>query len=193
MLDKFIDVYCNNNLKALIKSGEPTNEELLLAWEDIQTKYIEIIGGSDFTERVSLVKEIQELSFKVEKIEFILEVLSIAPTDGIYSQLFDLGYTLPQLPYNEANIGRICKMVTSNMKRDVAQVQILSKRLHDEQKGGETKVTEESFYNILVEIADTFKVVLKESETNVMTFAMYIKKYKDKAEQIAKQNIKSQL
>lgn len=193
MLDKFIDAYCNNNLNALVKFGEPTQEELLIAWEEIQTKYIEIIGGSDFTERVSLVKEIQELSFKVEKIEFILEVLSIAPTEGIYSQLFEMGYTLPQLPYNEPNIDRICKMVTANMKRDVAQVQILGKRLQDEQKGGETKVTVESFYNILVEIADTFKVVLKETETNVMTFAMYIKKYKDKAEQIAKQNIKSQL
>lgn len=74
------------------------------------------------------------------------------------------------------------------MKRDVAEIQVLSKSLDEGQ--ADTKATPETFYNILVEISEAFKVVLTE-EINVMAFAMYIKKYKDKVEHLQNQNIKN--
>jgi hypothetical protein len=43
---------------------------------------------------------------------------------------------------------------------------------------------------MLVEISDAFKVVLNEKQTSVMAFAMYINKYKQKAEQIQQQQLK---
>lgn len=80
-------------------------------------------------------------------------------------------------------------MITAHMKRDVAQIQVLTKQLDEQTTKGE-KVTEEVFYKILVEIGDVFKIVLKESETSVMAFAMYVRKYKDKADQLNAQQQK---
>ena len=73
------------------------------------------------------------------------------------------------------------------MKRDVVEVQILSDRLKKE-TGEQKRQTEADFYALIVEISDMFKVVLKESETSVMAFAMYINKYKQKAEAINRKN-----
>ena len=188
-LDRFIDCYCNNNLSRLVKIGEPPLNELEAAWEAIQAKYVELIGGDDFTDKVNLITTIQDLSCKVEMVEALIEVLAIAPTEGLFLQLYNFGYNLPSLPYNEPNIERLCRMITAHMKRDVAQIQVLTKQLDEQTTKGE-KVTEEIFYKILVEIGDVFKIVLKESETSVMAFAMYVRKYKEKADQLNAQQQK---
>lgn len=188
-LDRFIDCYCNGNYSRLVKSGNPPEVELLSAWEQIQNKYVEIVGGEDFADRVNVVTQIQELSRKVEMVEALIEVLSIAPTEGLYLQLYEFGYSLPKLPYNEDSIERLCRMITAHMKRDVAQIQVLAKQLEEQTPKG-YKITEDVFYKILVEIADAFKVVLKENETSVMAFAMYVRRYKEKAEEINRQNQK---
>ena len=187
-LDRFIDCYCHGTLERLIKSGTPPQDNLIEAWANIQQKYIETIGGEDYSTKVNVITTINELSSKVERIEALIEVLSIAPTEGLFMQLYEFGYSLPKCDYCEANIERLCRQVTSHMKRDVAQIQLLSKQIEDG-SSAEQKITEDVFYRILVEISDVFKVVLKENETSVMAFAMYVKRYKDKAEEIKRKQV----
>ena len=190
MLNRFIDAYCNENLSALIEYGTPPDAVLTECWEQVQTKYIEIVGGEEFSDRVKLANDIQELCVKLERVEALIEVLSVAPSEGLYEQLYTLDYPLPVLPYNEPNLDRVCKAITAHMKRDVVQVQILTDRIKKETPQGGKKQTEADFFNMMVEISDAFKVVLNEKETSTMAFAMYIKKYKEKAEKINAQNIK---
>lgn len=187
-LDRFIDAYCFGELSKLVKSGNPPIEELEASWAETLKKYTEIIGGEDFHSKMNMITKVNDLVFKVHRVEALMEVLNIAPTEGLFRQLYEFGYVLPSLEYNEPNIARLCKIVTSAMKRDVAEIQVLSKSL-DEGKA-DTKATPETFYNILVEISEAFKVVLTE-DINVMAFAMYIKKYKDKVEHLQNQNIKN--
>ena len=75
------------------------------------------------------------------------------------------------------------------MKRDVVEVQILGDRLKKE-TGEIKKQTEADFYALIVEISDMFKITLKESETSTMAFAMYVNKYKQRAEQIMRKQQK---
>jgi hypothetical protein len=186
-LDRFIECYCNDNLSKLVKFGEPTAEELQEAWDEIFTQYIEIIGGEEVQDKLKLIRDMNFLSMKVERIGALLDVLSVAPTEGLFEQLFAFGYNLPKMPYNEDSIKALSKIITAHMKRDVVEVQILSDRLKKE-TGEQKRQTESDFYALIVEISDMFKVVLKESETSVMAFAMYINKYKQKAEAINRKN-----
>lgn len=190
MLNRFIDAYCNDNLQVLIEHGTPPDEVLAATWDDLQNKYIEIVGGDDYSDRVKLANEIQTLCDKLERVEALIEVLSVAPSEGLYEQLYTFDYDLPVLPYNEPNLDRVCRMITAHMKRDVVQVQILTDRIKKETPQGGKKQTEGDFFNMIVEISDAFKVVLNEKETSTMAFAMYIKKYREKAEHLQAQQLK---
>ena len=190
MLDRFIECVCNDNLKALVISGNPPQEVLEKTWDDLYMTYIEIIGGEDLQDRIKIIKEITILTCKVERVEALLEVLSVAPSEGLYEQLYNLEYNLPELPYNENSISVLAKRITAYMKRDVITIKELVSRLGE--KGEEKKQTEADFYNMIAEIGDAFKIVLKEQETSVMTFAVYFNKYRLKMEQLNRQNQKQQ-
>ncbi len=189
-LNVFIEVSCNENLKALIKAGEDAPiEALQTRWEELFTAYIEIIGGEEVQDKLKLVATMNELSFKVERIGALLDVLSVAPTEGLYEQLYTFGYSLPRMDFSEASIKALGKIITGYMKRDVVEVQILSERLKKE-TGEVKKQTEADFYALIVEISDMFKITLNEKETSTMAFAMYINKYKQRAEQIMRKQQK---
>lgn len=191
MLDKFIDVLCNDNLEALIIEGNPPQHELKQVWETMHYKYIEIVGGDDVADRLKLVRDITILSCKVERIEALLEVLSVAPSEGLFEQLYNLDYNIPTLPYNEPNIKVLGKLITAQMKLDVVKVKTLIQQMEEGQKKGEgEKMTEESFYKLIIDVSEMFKITIKESETSALAFATYLNKYKLKAEQLQKQNTK---
>jgi len=190
-LSAFIEASCNENLQALIKSGEDVPlEALQTRWDELFTAYIEIIGGEEVQDKLRLVATMNELSFKVERIGALLDVLSVAPTEGLYEQLYTFGYSLPRMDFSEASIKALGKIITGYMKRDVVEVQILGDRLKKE-TGEVKKQTEADFYALIVEISDMFKITLKESETSTMAFAMYVNKYKQRAEQIMRKQQKT--
>lgn len=189
-LSAFIEASCNENLKVLIKSGEPPLEALQTRWDELFTAYIEIIGGEEVQDKLRLVATMNELSFKVERIGALLDVLSVAPTEGLFEQLYTFGYSLPRMEFSDASIKTLGKIITGYMKRDVVEVQILGDRLKKE-TGEIKKQTEADFYALIVEISDMFKITLKESETSTMAFAMYVNKYKQRAEQIMRKQQKT--
>lgn len=188
-LSAFIEASCNENLTALIKEGEPPLEALQTRWDELFTAYIEIIGGEEVQDKLRLVATMNELSFKVERIGALLDVLSVAPTEGLFEQLYTFGYSLPRMEFSEASIQTLGKIITGYMKRDVVEVQILGDRLKKE-TGEVKKQTEADFYALIVEISDMFKITLKESETSTMAFTMYVNKYKQRAEQIMRKQQK---
>lgn len=189
MLDKFIECLCNENYSVLVISGTPSQEEILKSWEELYMKYLEVVGGDELQDRVVMIKEISAMTFRIERAEALLEVLSVAPSEGLYEQIYSLGYNIQSLPYNESNINILAKRVTAFMKLDVVNIKILIERLNS--KTTDKKQTEADFYNMLAEIGDTFKIVLKEQETSVMTFAIYFNKYKQKVEQLNRQHLKT--
>lgn len=188
-LSAFIEASCNENLKALAISGEPPTEALQTRWEELFTAYIEIIGGEEVQDKLRLVATMNELSFKVERIGALLDVLSVAPTEGLFEQLYTFGYSLPRMEFSEASIQALGRIITGYMKRDVVEVQILSERLKKE-TGEVKKQSEADFYALIVEISDMFKITLNEKETSTMAFAMYVNKYKQRAEQIMRKQQK---
>lgn len=191
-LDRFIECSCNNDLRQLIIEGEPPEHELQQTWEALYLRYIEIVGGADVMERLEMIKEVNLISLRVNRIEALFEVLDVAPSEALFGQLYNLGYEIPELPYNDANMQTLCKRITALMKREVVRLQELQQRLDSE--GGDGKqMTEQDYYNLLVEIADVFKVVLKESETSVFVFATYLCKYKQKAEAARAQQVKNSI
>lgn len=137
------------------------------------------------------MRDITILSCKVERIEALLEVLSVAPSEGLFEQLYNLDYNIPTLPYNESNIKILGKLITAQMKLDVVKVKTLIQQMEEGQKKGEgEKMTEESFYKLIIDVSEMFKITIKESETSALAFATYLNKYKLKAEQLQKQNTK---
>lgn len=188
-LDRWMDIVCNEDYKKLIIEGEVSDEVLKDAWDALYLQYIEIVGGEDVQERIKLIKEITLLSCKIERAEALMEVLQIAPNEALFDQLYMLGYSLPSMPFNENSMKVLFKRLTAEMKREVVLIHNMSERLEKE-AGDAKKMTEQDFYNLIVEISDCFKVVLKESETSVMAFATYLAKYKKRAEDLQRKQVR---
>ena len=98
--------------------------------------------------------------------------------------------------YNDINLSTgnikvLGKLITAQMKLDVVKVKTLIQQMEEGQKKGEgEKMTEESFYKLIIDVSEMFKITIKESETSALAFATYLNKYKLKAEQLQKQNTK---
>jgi hypothetical protein len=190
MLDKFIECYCHKNYKVLIIEGKPSDEQLLECWDKLLADYIELMGGDEHKDNVSKVEEINEASLRVNRVEAVLEVLNVAPTEGLFETLYTFGYELPKLKYNEDNLLRVCKLVIACMKRDVTNINMWSHILDEKNPKENKQLTEEVFYSSLVDLSETFGVVLDEKKLSVYSYVMYIKKHKTKIERLERQKIK---
>lgn len=73
-LDEFIDCFCNENYKRLIRSGDPTNEEVLEAWSILYAEYCEISGGMRYEYIFNLSQDIYRLSIKLEMVNRIISL-----------------------------------------------------------------------------------------------------------------------
>lgn len=74
-LSRFVDVVVDENLKALVKSGDPDNSQLLTAWDKIREQYAHEMKDADYSVRVHLLKEIHYLRVKYDQIQHAIALL----------------------------------------------------------------------------------------------------------------------
>lgn len=189
-LYKFIKCYCYKEYKELIIQGEPSEEIISDNWQKLLQDYIELIGGDEYKDSVSMVDNINDSTLRVTRIESLLEVINVAPSEGLFEALYTFGYELPKLPYTEANIERLSRLVVANMKRDVSNIMLWKQIIEEKNPTNENKITDEVFYTTLVDLSESFGVLLDEKTISVYTYVMYIKKYRKKLERMAKQQHK---
>lgn len=184
-LRNFIDVAVNENLNALVISGDPSIEDLAIAWHEINNQYADAMGDNEHRLFITLYKEVAILSVTYSQIEILVGILSescrvnVFPAD-LYKELNSL--TKSNFSFlendNESNLENInrCKNRSKSIKiqLDIKEGQL--KAMEAKEKKG--KITKEHFYSILITISDHVKYNVHDDIT-VFEFCERVKRHND--------------
>jgi predicted nuclease with RNAse H fold len=116
-LAKFIDIYCDGNLRHLIISGEPTAFELVEAWETILTEYAEAVSTAESKHQVKLQAQILLLKAKIMLVDTALKVLGEQYSKTAAAELLKLGYRV-----TEQNLQKDIRAVSDRSKSLIVQL-----------------------------------------------------------------------
>ncbi|HEX5150060.1 MAG TPA: hypothetical protein VFW07_01360 [Parafilimonas sp.] len=86
-LGAFINAYCDHDFSGLVISGEPTSEELKLAWSDILQAYNDGLMGDEMSDILFLQRRIAYNQIKCQAIDLILYRLCIQFDSEIWKEL----------------------------------------------------------------------------------------------------------
>lgn len=178
-LNRFVDCLVDDNLKALVITGDPTNEQLYEAWGNISADYAERIGNHEFKLYKSLYRELELLRITLKQIHFIAAraneetgveagILRICYTQYFHNQLNKLLNTRCRLNYNDAKSyhAELDKCINRSkaikIKIDLKLLSFEAIEKKNNARPGE-KPTRQYFTSILVTLSDHAKYSLPET------------------------------
>ncbi len=187
-LHKYIDCAVNSNYAALILSGLPSEQNIMLAWLEIQQEYADAVGDFEHKMYLSLVKEVTELGATLSQVGVCAKVLRAAFLKqnqvGVkaYIEFFktelnvlpgaDCDFDLTDANDFEKDI-RMCESRSKGIFISFELVNINLKGMKGKQTG--EKPTYEYFQTMLIALSDMSGYHLTENIT-VLEFANRIKR-----------------
>jgi len=176
-LDKFIDCIVDHNFNRLIKSGKPSKEAILKAWDDILSEYSELTATSGYKEMLSLTKEIGSLNCKITSVNLCLQVLSYQYSQECVDVLAKFGY---RKKFDITNIENYIADLTSISNKLKTTILALNQRTQEyktliQKAGGETP-SRDYYIKILVELSKYMGFRIKAEEISVSEYVSIMKK-----------------
>ncbi len=86
-LDHFITAYCDEDLTALVREGNPPAEAIAQAWDTIQLEWEEKMQDDTYKDIEDIVKEINGYKTQYNAIRTIVEVLRFMPVPAWVEEL----------------------------------------------------------------------------------------------------------
>ena len=87
-LDEFIDCLINSNLRRLVRSGNPTDEELQAAWAALYSEYSELTGNKEYQYYFSVYRSVYAMRLKMRLAQLLLN----DHANVNFNDLQELGY-----------------------------------------------------------------------------------------------------
>ena len=179
-LNKFIDVFVDGNLSALVISGFPSADNLKQAWETILDQYSDMIGGMEHEMFFQLRKEVGLLKMDIDLIRILAARGSDTEDKGILRMVYiktmadDLNELLgttcsfnwnDQKTYNDELDKCVNRGKALLIRYDMKNLQFLAMQKEDEKGKGEKKVVMDRAYftSILIILSDHVKYRLEET------------------------------
>jgi hypothetical protein len=186
-LYKFIEVLCDNNLHALVISGEVSEEELVESWEKILQEYTELIGNTDQVIFLSLLKETNRLEWTLNQIETLIEVLKksyAAPFAKMLCKLLRVRFVFdPSDPEQYDKLLENCYRRSRGLYIDLKLKRIeLDAHIKKLSASGELP-TREYFINALITLSDHSKSHLTD-QMMISEFCLRLKRYAQYVKQL---------
>jgi hypothetical protein len=187
----FIDCFCDQKFETLILQGEPTADELNDVWTDIMQQYTELIGGSDVKAKLYNIKQIARLESKLTRIDSLLKLLSVEPTEALFNLLYDFGYDLKKKEYNETNLQLVLKIFLGYYRLDRTKYRMMAASYESKGKV-DTKADRNEFQKNLNRVTIAFKIPSMRT-TDLLTgqYCNYMNEYAQYCDSLDKQNQKS--
>ncbi len=137
-LDKFLDCLFDKDYSVLIVQGEPSQEELLFAWQRIFAQYNAMVATEENNRHIEKTKEANILVGKISLVAGIIHHLQIIYEKELVDILQELGLK-PNIKEDDSFDVRISKLATveSRAKKWVTKLDILTKELEKEQTNEE--------------------------------------------------------
>lgn len=187
MLSDFMDIMCNNNLALVVKSGEPTQEAILAAWEDLIGEYYSMLGESNYNGFIRKAGRIEGKRARIYCIVNTVNVLLGLTEIQTYSpellqDLRNWGYDV-QFTDDEDKYIEDLEKVFTKLKREERELRLWINEIQEETKGKTNVMTEAYFGDTIAAIADIAKVVLEPTKTSVWSYVFLVKRLNKQAKQ----------
>lgn len=179
-LKVYIEIVCNDNLDALIISGEPPREELEEARDRIFSEFNEMSGTSE-SRRTTLLRESRLYRSQIIGLITSLHIISLGEADIDLLKDFGIRYKVPE-DADELNslINKISAKISERKIRYNKAISELEK-LNEREKG--KKVKPMDFINQLVSLSKWagFRIG---TDVSLAEYSAYIKQMNEYVEQI---------
>lgn len=179
-LKVYIELVCNDNLDALIISGNPTREELEDARDRIFSEFSAISGASE-TRRTTLLRESRLYRSQIVGLIAALHLISLGDKDVGILKEFGIRFKVPDNA-DELNelINKIFSKISERKIRYNKSISELN-RLNEKEAG--KKVNPMDFFNQLVSLSRWagFRIG---TEISLAEYSAYLKQMNEYAEQL---------
>lgn len=191
-LARFIDVYCDNRLEALIIQGTVSPIELLDAWDTILNEYIMIIGSAKTQHLILLQRHIAVLECKIKTVDTCIEALwGMAKefnqrSDIAVSELGRIGYRFPFNIKDPESFQKNIDAVYSRSKTLVVELDMKQKEFERVNKNVSSGITTRTDFD--AEIITLSKWQGYQIDEEKTTLSKYAHIYKSFVQYVEKQN-----
>ena len=187
-LSIFIDCYCDANYSGLVINGDATEQELAEVWQDLLQQYTELIGGREVQSKITQLSSIIKLEFKLRNIEKVLQMISMVPSEKVYSMLFLFKYPIQKLEYNETNLQKVLQRFVGYYKLDKTKYQILATK-ETAQEQTQKKQGRSEFSQTLTRVSIAFKMPpINIAHISTAQYCNYVVEYQQYCENLQKEN-----
>jgi len=159
---------CNGDLKALVLSGNPTEEELKKALFSITDEYHSIVDGNQ--SRIAKQRDYLRLEMKI----YVLHTIIYFSGDSVLKELKET--------FNILSI----KSAEATLKRWKVELNMKANEMKSEDKG--EKVDVYRHYSELQQEISKYQGYAVKDDTTVYDFALQVKSYNDYLNQLKKKN-----
>lgn len=194
---RFINILCNNEIKYLVKEGNPPQDVLKQTWEHIYEQYLNLCSGDDSVIQYVLQLKIERKQLFVEMLHSIRECISegyhivgfnkkVAVRLNNLMKIMKTGERFTLDPENLAAELQTLRIITNETTLEYNE---LKNELKGYQNGSENKqLTSDHFYQWSTSMSTYFKFNIQLSVCTVSEFESYRKQYKEavQREQVAK-------
>lgn len=108
---KWEDCLCDQKLSVLVIEGSPSDIDLIEAWSNLYSQYLDILGDAETVYILTLEKDIELLDFKIKTTDGILSVLEWFHVSQLVETLkffgFDVKNITPGNPHYEHSLRKI--------------------------------------------------------------------------------------
>lgn len=174
-LCKFIECAVDGNLAALITAGLPTQEQLLLAWAEINDQYADAMGDNDHKLLNKLFKDITILSIDYGQIQALIEALRNHRYKPFEERLNTLLYTNFKFADNRQKELDTCHRLSKSILVKIDLKTAQQEALKAKQTSG-NKPTREYFFSWLINLSDHAHYPVPDTIT-VFEFCERIKRF----------------
>lgn len=180
-LKVYIEIVCNNNLDALIISGNPPKEVLEDTYNKIISGYAELSGSSMATRYNVLLKDIYSYRSQIIGLTLCLQILPITP-DAAVGNLSKLGMRC-SIPENNEDMEDLIRKIDSRIKDRSIRMKKAQKEFDSIQKSNKSgAITPGDFYDQLAIISRWagFRI---STDITLAEYVVYIKQMSEYVEQ----------
>lgn len=183
----YIELVCNNNLDALVVSGEPTNDTLIDAREKILDEYHNLLGESSASMQNTFLREVYMYRSQIVGMSVCLDLIGLGNLDSAISALNKLGIKC-NVSDDEVYLSELIKKVDgkiSEKKIRLAKAQKGYELIMSKNKGEPLKPS-----HLIDQLAALSRWLGFRLSTDVTLaeFATYIKQMKEYAQQLKMKN-----
>jgi hypothetical protein len=193
-LNRFIDCLVDENLFALVITGEPSKTDLQSAWDGILIEYNDLLGDTENKMYFRLLREVHLLMCTIKQIELNVAILKLqynkADADelnGLLNSNFPFDFSDTEKYYSD--LDRCIRMGKGTyLKYQLKNNQLQA--LKEKNDKANSKPTKEYFAGILISLTDHAGVKLNASEITVYEFCERVRRYTDYIKTIESRNKK---